>query len=168
LSKYEKVSFVIIFDSDLRLGWDIDGIAHSFGLLESTTSLTATAAPDDIRDWTFHATSEHAAWDAVCSNGIVPQQENRYYDSLAYVDQSFGLRNFRNHQNIIHPFSEASKIIFSCFGGLAIYKKQVQMIHFKNAHERICAIAFHVGQNFIQLVQYIVCRIDTGTRGMPI
>jgi hypothetical protein len=107
------------------MGWELDGIAHSFGLLALHATYTDQSESTPVHDWPFHQLSEFSKWDAVCSNSIVKAEGYRYYDSLAFIDQIFGLYNFRDHQAIIHPSIEPAEILYSCFGGITIYRKKV-------------------------------------------
>eukprot|EP00299_Pterocystis_sp_00344_P000328 c10099_g1_i2.p1 GENE.c10099_g1_i2~~c10099_g1_i2.p1 ORF type:complete len:561 (+),score=117.85 c10099_g1_i2:52-1734(+) len=118
---YAHVSHVIVVDSDLTLGWDLDGIAHSFGLLE----YSELGSKSEIRDWKYQRELMNSQWDAVCSNSIVHSENDRYYDSLAYLDLMFKSSNFGEHQEIIHTPIDPANVILSCFGGLAIYRKSV-------------------------------------------
>jgi len=97
---FGRYQYMIVVDMDLKHGWDVDGIAHSFGY------------PD---------------WDMICSNGIIHGQ---YYDTLALRDPRFRVfmddlsRDMREELDAIaYPTIGPLISLDSCFGGLAIYNR---------------------------------------------
>src|SRR5688572_23335728 len=78
----------------MKSGWDMDGIAHSFGLLAESSNVDSTT----VRDWSFEKNDVNGQWGAVCSNGILETAEGHFYDSLAFIGNSFDIGNFRLHQ----------------------------------------------------------------------
>jgi hypothetical protein len=67
------------------------------------------------------------AYEAVCANSVVPEQNWRHYDSLA-LRFDWNQREHNNHifatQNT-STFDGATTRVLSCFGGLAIYNASV-------------------------------------------
>lgn len=97
-AKQFECDYVIVFDSDLEGGWSYEGIAHSIGL----------------------------NMPVVGSNGILyREKEKLYYDSYAWRflnddsvhTEKINLLKFNRGEQLVE--------VNSCFGGLAIYKKEV-------------------------------------------
>lgn len=96
-----RIHYVIILDTDLSGGWSYHGILNSLSY-------------DD--------------WDVVGSNSILYQIENDRYMRLFY--DSWAFREYGNFEEIndsranLFRFERGDSLIqvYSCFGGLAIYK----------------------------------------------
>jgi len=101
---YDPFDYLIVVDMDMRHGWDIKILIDS-----------------------FKHQNEHK-WDVVCSNGL--SSENVMYDAFAFRDNEFP----QNHREAGYWTEVVPKIqskkrdkwqeVQSCFGGLAIYKRE--------------------------------------------
>ncbi|CAM9129797.1 unnamed protein product [Chrysoparadoxa australica] len=122
--QFRDADFIIMIDIDDHIGrdWDPTSLAHSFGLLATETY----------------------KWDVVCANSVfkfpttVPlfgrpesrqQKKDRsrvqaYYDSLAYRGQQFDAKTWSAHQQMAHHPLDKPLEVESCFGTLAIYRRE--------------------------------------------
>jgi hypothetical protein len=123
--KRPETQYLIVTDADDDLNhaaFQMDGIAHSFGLQGPTSALR---------------------WNSVCANGVTRAKNHVlphlrlernhsepipsaalewvFWDSLAYRDKYFTRSSFRVHQRRIHTPYDKPVFVESCFGGLTIY-----------------------------------------------
>jgi hypothetical protein len=107
-SSYDDFDILIFVDLDMKYGFDLRGILHSFSKIES--------------------------WDMVCSNGIFTKS-GKMWDAFAFRNDEFpyGLDKLSHEvywsdivpkiQKIYDPKSDLLPV-YSCFGGIGIYKKK--------------------------------------------
>jgi hypothetical protein len=107
-ASYDNFDIMIPVDMDMSYGFDIRGVFDSF--------------------------SEFAQWGAVCANGIFTK-EGKMYDMFAFRNDEFpyGINDVSSvqywssivpkGQKIYDPKSDLV-LVSSCFGGLAIYKRE--------------------------------------------
>jgi hypothetical protein len=126
---YNDFDIVIPIDMDMRYGFDIRGIEDSFSKINQ--------------------------WDVVCSNGVFTGAGNMY-DAFAFRDETFShssefyfdvdpktgkkhwnQTNIATMQKIYPPDSELLSV-YSCFGGLAIYKRKFFDGCFYDSEEEDC------------------------------
>lgn len=100
-SKYDNYKYVIMVDMDIKHPWPIDSIVDSIN----------NPAKNN--------------WDVLCSNSHI--QNGHLYDSFAYRDVMYSKLTHDHVANVQKKnFSENDKnwkSVYSCFGGLAIYKR---------------------------------------------
>ena len=120
--------FLIVADSDLALGWDVDGIAHPFGLPARARGGGAEGPPGGRpggaavpEPYWEHLRRHGLPWTAVCSNGRVGREGGYHYDSIAFRNALLGRGNFRHHERLAHGRLGPPEVVQSCFGGLAVY-----------------------------------------------
>lgn len=109
---YDDFDIIILIDMDMKFGIDIRGIVHSFNVIDQ--------------------------WDMVCSNGIF-NSRGQMYDAFAFRNSEFPYSpkefyaKFNDDYerkcmpNIQKAYSPQSQLVpvESCFGGLAIYKRNI-------------------------------------------
>jgi hypothetical protein len=101
-SRFPDFDYVIVLDMDLRGGWSNDGIANTFGC-------------DD--------------WDFVGSNGLILQRARWRFNTWLHFD-AWAFRRFgsfdpigcREVNDYIWRRGEPLQPVYSCFGGLGIYR----------------------------------------------
>jgi hypothetical protein len=137
-----SMEFLVVADGDLALGWDLDGIAHSFGMLAGAPDGAgpvegsggegcAEGGGEGVDrpggqplSWLAYRQRErNLPWDAVCSNGRAVDQQNRFFDTLAFRSLYFNRGNWQGHEHVAHALADPPEEVHSCFGGLAIYRK---------------------------------------------
>jgi hypothetical protein len=110
--EYDEFDIIIPVDMDMVYGIDIRGIKDSFSKIDK--------------------------WDAICSNGIFKSAGNMYdvfafrneefpespteHDAKHSKDDYWSKGNIKRMQKIYRPESDLMPV-YSCFGGLAIYKR---------------------------------------------
>lgn len=94
---WKSYDYVIIFDTDISTRWELDGIAHSFGYTNN--------------------------WDVMCANGI-EYANGKYHDTFAFRDIN-GHHPTEDEIHIQYSMYDPLIPLRSCFGALAIYKKNV-------------------------------------------
>lgn len=113
--EYKDFDIIIPIDMDMKYGIDMRGILHSFSMIDQ--------------------------WDMSCSNGIssskgdmydafafrsknFPYSPQEYYELNKNVNKTYWDDNIKAIQQIYDP--KGSLIpVYSCFGGMAIYKKHL-------------------------------------------
>lgn len=102
IERFGEFDEVILIDMDLHGGWSYDGIGNTFG---------------------------HANWDFVGANGVIYRREGfqpnklLQYDAWAYrTDAAFSALTTRQVNGIVFQRGEPMLPVFSCFGGLGIYR----------------------------------------------
>ncbi len=123
---YEDFDMLMVVDMDMRYGWDMRGIFHSFGLINE--------------------------WDAICSNGV-KGDEAVMYDAFAFRSKEFP-HNLEqpNYWTEIVPqiqkvYEAGGKFVpvYSCFGGMAFYKtKFVNNCKYSSTNDDCEHVAFHM------------------------
>lgn len=103
--KYENFDIMMVVDMDMSYGFDVRGIMHSF--------------------------SQINRWDSVCSNGI-SNQKGEMYDMFAFRNEEFPWKPIDNPEKYwsevvprgqkVYDISLDLIPVYSCFGGLGIYK----------------------------------------------
>lgn len=107
--EYKDFDIAIALDVDMPYGFDFRGIMDSM--------------------------SKFNQWDAVCANGL--ESKNIMYDAFAFRNQEFPYTRFNvpegedvywdtivpQIRQLYYPVNHAMIPVFSCFGGLAMYKK---------------------------------------------
>ena len=107
--EYKDFNIVIALDMDMKYGFDFRGIMDSM--------------------------SKFNQWDAVCANGL--QSKDSMYDAFAFRNKQFPHTRFNvpegenvcwnkivpQIQKLYYPVNHDLVPVFSCFNGLAIYKK---------------------------------------------
>lgn len=112
--EYNNFDIVIPLDMDMKYGFDVRGIQDTF--------------------------SKFNRWDAVCSNGVANSFGNMY-DSFAFRSKDFPYspkeyqrktgRNYKKDGILIPSIQKIYSVqedlipVYSCFGGLAIYKRKL-------------------------------------------
>lgn len=109
--EYEGFDIVILLDMDMWYGFDVRGIQNSFSKIDK--------------------------WDMVCSNGV-DGIEGLMYDLFAFRNEAFNdhmtvnkindKKYFRDHIAYMYKAYDVSSElmpVYSCFGGLAIYKREL-------------------------------------------
>jgi len=104
--QYKDFDLLIAVDLDMSYGFDVRGIEHSFSLFDK--------------------------WGAVCSNGIY-NSKGQMYDMFAFRSEKFPYAQYNTpdyeakvRQGMKQIFKPGSDLVsvYSCFGGLAIYKRE--------------------------------------------
>lgn len=107
--EYKDFDIAIALDVDMPYGFDFRGIMDSM--------------------------SKFNQWDAVCANGL--ESKDSMYDAFAFRNKEFPYTSFNvpegedvywnkiapQIQTLYYSVNHAMIPVFSCFGGLAIYKK---------------------------------------------
>lgn len=124
--QYKDFDILMIVDLDMKYGWDIRGVYHSF----------------------YHIDK----WDAVCSNGIYTIA-GHMWDAFAFRSNEFPETPYTNKgywEEIIptiqkiYPVGSDFVYVNSCFGGLAFYKKSaIQKCRYESIHEDCEHVHFH-------------------------
>ncbi|MDF2965564.1 MAG: hypothetical protein K0Q51_952 [Rickettsiaceae bacterium] len=105
--EYDDFDIVIVVDMDMSYGIDIRGLEHSFSKVNE--------------------------WDAVCSNGIF-NSKGQMFDMFAFRNKEFPYTPADNSEKYWKEIVPKGQKVYdinlglipveSCFGGLAIYKRQ--------------------------------------------
>lgn len=102
-SEYKDFDMVMVLDMDMSNGWDMRGIFDSFSKINS--------------------------WDIVCSNGL---RDGKMYDMFAFRNHEFPDGPDKNPDfwdktvplgQKYYPAGDSMIPVFSCFGGMAFYKR---------------------------------------------
>jgi hypothetical protein len=105
LTKFNDYDYVIVLDADLEGGWSYDGIAHTFG---------------DV-NWDF--VGSYGIWyepDSVSSKA-----KQVHYDAFAFRRPGCeGREDFPTVNNLVFHRGEPLVYVWSCFGGLGIYRME--------------------------------------------
>jgi hypothetical protein len=118
-------SMMMVVDSDMKYGWDMRGVYHSF----------------------YHINE----WEAVCSNGIFTPS-GRMYDAFAFRNHRFPYNNtepnywpdIARQVQMIHPPEQGLQTVYSCFGGMAFYKlSYVKDCNYTSVRGDCEHVAFH-------------------------
>jgi hypothetical protein len=103
-NRFKDYDFVIVLDMDMSYGFDIRGVLNSFSQVEK--------------------------WDIICANGIYTSLGNMY-DAFAFRSEEMSRltngKSIKQVKKIMQaPYDPKGKLIpvESCFGSLAIYKKE--------------------------------------------
>jgi hypothetical protein len=124
--EYQDFDILIAVDLDMSYGFDVRGIEHSF--------------------------SKFSQWGAVCSNGI-SNSKGQMYDMFAFRSSEFpgSLNNTVNYSATVKKgqkqvFKPGDDLVpvYSCFGGLAIYKREFMTgCEYKSIQGDCEHVAFH-------------------------
>lgn len=125
--QYVDFDMVLMIDMDMSFGVDVRGIQDSFAKIE--------------------------IWDGICSNGIF-KNTGEMFDAFAFRNQEFPLQ-FPNavYATVNDTLSRIQKVypagsnlvpVYSCFGGMAIYKKSAILnCEYDSINEDCEHVAFH-------------------------
>lgn len=125
--EYKEFDIVLLIDMDMSFGVDIRGIQDSFAKID--------------------------AWDGVCSNGIF-KSTGEMWDAFAFRSAEFPNR-FPEHVYLtlakeleqiqkVYPAGSNLVPVYSCFGGMAIYKKSAILnCEYDSINEDCEHVAFH-------------------------
>ena len=125
-SEYKNFDTVMMLDMDMSYGWDIRGVKDSFAKIND--------------------------WDVVCSNGI-DGYDFKMWDVFAFRSERFpdGLgspdywtANLRNIRKVKHQVGDNLLSVYSCFGGMAFYKKNtIKQCKYKSINDDCEHVPFH-------------------------
>lgn len=104
--EYDDFDILMVTDMDMKHGFDVRGLEHSFAFYDK--------------------------WDAVCANGI-SNSRGDMYDMFAFWNDEFPIRPNDDKEYWTSTVFKGQKPylvnsafvpVYSCFGGLAFYKRQ--------------------------------------------
>lgn len=119
--EYKDFDLVMVVDLDMKYGWDMRGLLHSF--------------------------SHFPMWEAICSNGIYTHS-GRMWDAFSFRSSQFPAdasnpEYWRAAQRI-YPVGSPLMKVTSCFGGLTFYKRSyIENCQYASLNEECEHIAFH-------------------------
>jgi hypothetical protein len=133
LPEYDDFDIVMVVDMDMRHGWDMRGIMHSFSLINN--------------------------WDVCASNGI-RDVDGHMFDCFAFRTDEFpeGLYNANTKKERLQYWEELIPIlqsirfrvgtdliyVRSAFGGMALYKKRViEGCNYRSINDDCEHVSFH-------------------------
>jgi hypothetical protein len=125
--QYNDFDIVLVIDMDMSYGLDVRGIQDSFAKIDG--------------------------WDGICSNGIF-KNTGEMYDAFAFRNSEFPLpfpneiyatvNDTLSKIQKIYPVGSSLVPVYSCFGGMAIYKRaSIANCEYDSINEDCEHVAFH-------------------------